>query len=64
MLLRLLITAAIVLAIAKYYLHDNKANTEQAIKPKAQIEQVQQQLDSFSKKGEEQNQKALKELGL
>ena len=62
MILRLLITAMLLLGIAKYYLHDTKQ--VETIKPKQQIENVQKQLDGFNQKAAEQKEKALKELGL
>lgn len=62
MIIRLLVTAMLLLGITKYYLHDTKQ--AEVIKPKQQIENVQKQLDSFSQKSAAQKEKALKELGL
>ena len=62
MILRLLITAMMLLAVAKFYLHDTK-QAEQ-VKPAAQIEDVQNQLDEIQRKQAEQRQKQLDTLGL
>jgi len=62
MILKLLITAMLLLGIAKHYFHDSKQ--AEVIKPKQQIQNVQKQLDSFSQKSAEQKEIALKELGL
>ena len=62
MIIRLLVTAMLLLGIAKYYLHDTKQ--VEKIKPQQKIEHVQTQLDSFTQKSAEQKEKALKELDL
>lgn len=62
MIIRLLMTAMIVLAIAKYYLHDTKQT--QQTKPAAQIEEIRNQLDDIQKKQQEQKQEQLDGLGL
>lgn len=62
MIIRLLMTAMIVLAIAKYYLHDSKQHT--ANKPAQQIEDIKNQLDDIQRKQKEQTQKHLEHLGL
>lgn len=62
MIIRLLMTAMIVLAIAKYYLHDTKQ--AQQTKPAAQIEEIRNQLDDIQQKQQAQKQKQLDNLGL
>ena len=59
MILRLLIAAMMVLAIAKFYLADSKSAET---KPKQQIEDVQNQLDDFTKQVEGNRKKALKDF--
>jgi hypothetical protein len=55
-------TAMIVLAIAKYYLHDTKQ--AQQTKPTAQIEEIRNQLDEIQQKQQAQKKKQLDDLGL
>jgi len=62
MIIRLLITAMILLAIAKFYLHDTKQAGQ--TKPAAQVEDIKQQLDLIQQKQETQNQEQLDSLGL
>lgn len=62
MIIRLLVTAMMLLAIAKFYLHDSKQNEHTA--PAAQIEDIQSQLDEIQLKQAEQKQNQLEELGL
>jgi len=64
MILRLLIAVMMVLAIAKFYLHDNKTGEANPLKPKQQIEQVQNQLDDINKMAEEKRKKALDDMGI
>ncbi len=59
MTLRLLIAAMMVLAIAKFYLDDSKSAET---KPKQKIEDVQNQLDDFTKQVEDNRKKALKDF--
>lgn len=61
MILRLLITAMMLLAIAKFYLHDNK--TDQ-IKPKQKVDDIQVQLNDISDQAEQQRKNKLKEMGI
>lgn len=62
MLIRLLITAALLLAIAKHYLHDTKQS--EAVRPKVQLDHAQQEIDRISEEVEEKREEALKDLGL
>lgn len=62
MILRLLVTTMIVLAIAKFYLHDSKQT--QQIKPAQKIEDVQKQLNEIKQKQEQQTKKQLEDLNL
>ena len=62
MLIRLLITAALLLAIAKHYLHDTKQT--ETVKPKAQLEQIETQIKDIKIQADEDRKKALDELGL
>ena len=57
MIIRLLVTLMMVLAIAKYYLHDTKQS--QQTRPSQQLEDVQQQLDEAQKLQQDQRDKAL-----
>lgn len=59
MILRLLIAAMMILAIAKFYLDDPKSAET---KPKQQIEGVQIQLNDFSKQVEDNRKKVLKDV--
>ena len=62
MILRLLITAMMLLAVAKYYLHDTK-QTEKT-RPNAQIDQIHDQLNDIQAKQAEQKKQQLEQLGL
>ena len=62
MILRLLITVMMLLAVAKYYLHDTK-QTEQT-RPSAQVEEFQNQLNDIRLKQAEQKKQQLEQLGL
>ena len=62
MIIRLLVTAMMLLAIAKFYLHDSKQNEQ--VRPAAHIEDIQNQLDEIQLKQTEQKQSQLEELGL
>jgi hypothetical protein len=62
MIIRLLMTAMIVLAIVKFYLHDSKQT--QQTKPAAQVEDIRNQLDEIQSKQEERKQEQLETLGL
>lgn len=62
MILRLLVTTMIVLAIAKFYLHDSKQT--QQTKPAQRIEDVQKQLNEIKQKQEQQTKKQLEDLNL
>jgi hypothetical protein len=55
-------TAMIVLAIVKFYLHDSKQT--QQTKPAAQVEDIRNQLDEIQSKQEERKQEQLETLGL
>jgi len=60
MILRLLIVAMMILAIAKYYLHDSKH--ENQTKPEAAIQDVQQQLQEIEEKQKEKQEQYLDQL--
>ncbi|GAA6133250.1 hypothetical protein NBRC116188_00390 [Oceaniserpentilla sp. 4NH20-0058] len=61
MLLRLLITAMMLLAIAKFYLHDNQQ--AEKVKPAQQLEDVKTQLKDIKNEQEAQQQKYLEQIG-
>ena len=63
MILRLLIAASLVLAFAQYYLTDGNQQ-KNIVKPKQQIENVQNEMDKINQEAEEKRKKALEELGL
>lgn len=62
MILRLLITAMMLLAVTKFYLHDTK-QAEQT-PPSAQIEDIQNQLNDIQLKQAEQKKQQLEQPGL
>ena len=62
MLIRLLVTAAILLAIAKHYLHDTKQSD--IVRPKVQLDHAQKEIDRISQEAEEKREETLKDLGL
>lgn len=62
MILRLLITAMMLLAVAKYYLHDTKQ--AENTRPSVQIEELQNQLNDIQLKQAEQKKQQLEQLGL
>ena len=62
MILRLLITAMMLLAVAKFYLHDTKQAKQTP--PSAQIEDIQNQLNDIQLKQAEQKKQQLEQLGL
>lgn len=63
MILRLLIAASLVLAITQYYLTDGNQQKD-IVKPKQQIENIQNEMDKINQEAEEKRKKALEELGL
>lgn len=62
MIIRLLVTLMMVLAIAKYYLHDTKQS--QQTRPSQQLEDVQEQLDKAQQLQQERRDKQLEAMGL
>lgn len=62
MIIRLLVTLMMVLAIAKYYLHDTKLS--QQTRPSQQLEDVQEQLDKAQQLQQERRDKQLEAMGL
>ena len=64
MLLRILVISALVLAMAKHYFHDSKSSQPQVIKPKQQIENIEQQLEQINIHNQKEKDKALEALGL
>lgn len=66
-LLKVLITASMLLTIAKYYLHDTKqvnSQSVESIQSKEQLDQLKQQLNDINAKADEDRKKALKDLGI
>lgn len=62
MILRLLIVAMMLLAIAKYYLHDSKP--AQQTRPTQQVEDIQNQLDDIQRQQEARRQQQLEAIGI
>lgn len=62
MIIRLLIAAAVLLLLAKVYLQDNVK--PESVKPKEQINQVQQELDNINIQADQQRKKALEDMGI
>jgi hypothetical protein len=64
MIIRLLITAMLLLGIAKFYLNDNKNTDNVDIKPKQQIEKVENKINEINQQAEDRRKKMLEELGI
>ncbi|NVK36290.1 MAG: hypothetical protein HWE18_00070 [Gammaproteobacteria bacterium] len=62
MILRLLIVAMMLLAIAKYYLHDSKS--AQQTRPQQQVEAIKNQLDDIQRQQEERRKQQLNAMGV
>lgn len=52
------------MAIAQFYLQDNKTGEAQPLKPKQQFKHAQTQLDDISEQAEEKRKKAMEEMGI
>jgi hypothetical protein len=64
MIIRLLITAMLLLGIAKFYLNDNKNTDNVDIKPKQQIEKAENKINEINQQAEDRRKKMLEELGI
>lgn len=62
MILRLLIVAMMLLAIAKYYLHDTQP--AQQTRPAQQIEDIQNQLNDIQRQQEARRQQQLEAIDI